>query len=51
MAAITCARLERRFTQRDATPGGGIELLVILNDPARRDQLRVDLLAGELFRS
>ena len=48
---ITCAGFERRFTQRDATPGGGIELLVILNDPARRDQLRVDLLAGELFRS
>ena len=42
--------LERRLAQRDAASGGWIELLVILNDPAARNELRIDLLAGALLR-
>ncbi len=45
----TTTGFERRFAQGDAAPGGGIELFVILNDPTRRNELRVNLLAGELF--
>lgn len=46
---IARAGFQRSFAQRDATTGGGIELPVILNDPAGRGELRVDLLAGALF--
>ncbi len=46
---IARAGFQRRFAQRDATAGRGIELPVILNDPAGRGELRVDLLASALF--
>ena len=46
---IAGSGFQRRFAQRDAASGGGIELLVILNDPATRNELRVNFLAGELF--
>ena len=48
---IARAGFEGRFAQGDAASGGGIELFVILNNPTARDELRVDLLAGELFGS
>lgn len=48
---IAGAGFERCFAQGDAASGGGVELLVLLNDPATRGELRVDLLAGELFWS
>lgn len=47
---ITCAGFERGFPQSNASCGRGIELLVILHQPARRDELRIDLLASQLFR-
>lgn len=40
---------ERRFAKRDASGGGGVELLIILNSPATRSELRVDLFTGFLF--
>jgi hypothetical protein len=46
---VTRAGLERRFAQRNAASGGGVKLLVILYDPAARNQLRVDLPAGALL--
>jgi hypothetical protein len=42
---------ERNFAQRNATAGGEINGLVVLNDPARRDEHRINLLAGLFFRS
>lgn len=47
---VAGAGLERRFAQRDATPGRRIELFVILNGPATRSKLRVDLTTGKFFR-
>ncbi len=46
---IAGAGFKRRLTQCDTAPGGGIELLVILNDPAARNELRVDLFSGFLL--
>lgn len=40
---------KRHLAHRDPPACGEIQCLVILNDPARRDELRVDLLTGELF--
>ena len=48
---VAGAGLERRFAQRDTTPGRQIELFVILNGPATRSKLRVDLTTGKLFWS
>src|SRR5262249_51903383 len=48
---IALARLKWCLAQCDAASSGGIELTVILNDPAARHELRVDLLTGELFWS
>lgn len=47
---ITGAGFQRRFPQGHAPAGGRAELRVILNHPAARDDLRVNLPAGELFR-
>ena len=48
---VARAGFERRFAQGDAASGGWIELLVVLNEPAARGELRVYLLSGVLFGS
>ena len=47
---IAGAGLQRNFTQRDAAAGGKIHRLEILNDPAGRDEHRINLLTGFFFR-
>jgi len=47
---IAAARFEVDFAESNAARRSEIQRLVILNDPTRRDEHRVDLLAGELFR-
>ena len=48
---VTRTGFERHFAQGNAAADGGIELPVILHDPPAGGELRVDLLAGELFGS
>ncbi len=43
---IARSGFERHLTHRDAPPHGKINRLVILNDPARRDELRIYLFSG-----
>ena len=46
---VAGAGLQRHFPQGDAPSRAGIELLVVLDDPPRRGQLRIDLPAGALL--
>jgi len=48
---VAGAGLERDFAEDDAATGGEIDGPVILNNPAGRDELSVDLLAGESLGS
>ena len=46
---VAGARLQRGFTQGDASSSRRIELFVSLNGPTAGNELVVDLLAGALF--
>ncbi len=46
---IARAGFQRNFPQRDAPPGPGIELLVVLDHPAAGGQLSINLLPRLLF--
>ena len=47
---VAGAGLQRRFADSDAQAGERVELLVVLNQPARGGKLHVDQLTGALFR-
>jgi len=46
---IASLGFERDLAQSNATPGGKIHLGVILGEPARREKLRINVLARLLF--
>ena len=48
--AIAGTGLQRRFADRDPRAGERVELAVVLDEPARGEKLRVDLLTGALLR-
>ena len=47
---IAGASCERHFPDGDAAPGRKINGPVVLHEPAACDELRINLLAGDLFR-